>query len=318
MGKTIQVSQTLILIEGLTGCGKSSLAHYLSRQLEANGVPHTWVHEAETPHPLWPPEELPIGDFIRQMPGRWETFLENNRQAGKIAVVEACFFNNLVEELFIEDIPRDEIIEFGMHMQEVIRPYHPALVYLRRGPVAEALKLNFADRGEGFRDFVIDFTSGTKYSKAHQLTGYDGMVTFWQDLIAIYEELFERYTIDRLLIENPREDWAAYNRQALEFLGIAPHPDPKLSKSDAHKYLGEYRLQHNDESWTVQYDNELQALRLNKFILIPQTGDHFLISSHHFEIQFITGAGGQVTGFEVGGRDIDYLQLVGTHGIKVM
>ena len=97
----------LILVEGLTGCGKSSLAHFISRQLDANQIPHSWVHEAEDPHPLWPPEELGIEEFIAQMPGRWETFLAGCRGAGKIAVVEACYFNNLIEELFKENLPRD-------------------------------------------------------------------------------------------------------------------------------------------------------------------------------------------------------------------
>ena len=30
---------------------------------------------------------------------------------------------------------------------------------------------------------------------------------------------------DKLLIENPRDDWPVYNRQALEFLDITPHFD---------------------------------------------------------------------------------------------
>jgi hypothetical protein len=308
----------LVLIEGLTGCGKSSLAHFVSRQLEANAIPHTWLHEAEMPHPLRPPEGTPIDEFIRLMPDLYTAFLEKHQHEGKIAVVEACFFNNLIEELFIENIPRHRIIQFGMHMEGVIQSFKPALIYLRRGPVAEALEMNIADRGEGFQDFLIKHTSRTAYANQHDLQGYDGMVAFWEELIAIYEELFERYSIDKLLIENPREDWPAHNNQALDFLGIPHHPEPQISSSEAEKYLGSYTLKPGRESWPVWYDDRLGCLRLNRYILIPDGDDRFLINSHHFVVSFQVDSSGNSIGFTIGGRDIDYLQLVGVRGEKVL
>lgn len=96
----------LIIVEGLTGAGKSSMAHFIARQLDANQTGHTWVHEGEMPHPLFPDEARGIEVFIQEMPRRWKAFIEENKKAGKIAVVEACFFNNLFEELFKENIDR--------------------------------------------------------------------------------------------------------------------------------------------------------------------------------------------------------------------
>jgi hypothetical protein len=252
------------------------------------------------------------------MPGLYTAFLEKHQQEGKIAVVEACFFNNLIEELFIENIPHEQIIQFGMQMEEVIRPFNPALIYLRRGPVGEALEINIADRGEGFREFLIKLTSRTAYAKQHDLKGYDGMVTFWEELVAIYEELFERYSIDKLLIENPGEDWPVYNLQALDFLGIPHHPELQITFSEAQKYLGSYTLQPGGENWPVWYDDRLGCLRLNRYILIPDGEARYLINSHHFMVNFQVNSAGLPTGFTISGRDIDYLKLVGFKGKRVL
>ena len=49
---TSYVGSKLILVEGLTGSGKSIMAHMIARQLRHNGISATWIHEGELPHPL--------------------------------------------------------------------------------------------------------------------------------------------------------------------------------------------------------------------------------------------------------------------------
>ena len=202
-------------------------------------------------------------------------------------------------------------------MQEVIRPFNPALIFLRRGPVPEALEINFADRGEGFKDFVIALTTKTAYAENNNLRGYDGMVRFWEEGISIYQQLFEQYTIDKLLVDNSGEDWAGYQQEVLDFLQIPSHPELQLAKAQAKAYLGSYQLRSGGETWQVWYDDRLGSLRLNKFILLPTDKHVFLINSHHFEVHFQTGPQDTISGFEIKGRDIDYLKLVGTEGIKL-
>ena len=44
------VVSKLIIVEGLTGSGKSIMAHFNARQLQYNGIPVNWVHEEAEPH----------------------------------------------------------------------------------------------------------------------------------------------------------------------------------------------------------------------------------------------------------------------------
>ena len=61
------VGSKLIIVEGLTGSGKSIMAHFIARQLEYNGIPASWVHEGEEPHPILMDVESSIESFMAEM-----------------------------------------------------------------------------------------------------------------------------------------------------------------------------------------------------------------------------------------------------------
>ena len=46
------IGSKLIIVEGLTGSGKSIMAHFIARQLQYNRIPASWVHEGEETHPI--------------------------------------------------------------------------------------------------------------------------------------------------------------------------------------------------------------------------------------------------------------------------
>jgi len=56
------VGSKLIIVEGLTGSGKSIMAHFIARQLQYNGIAASWVHEGEEPHPILMDVESSIED----------------------------------------------------------------------------------------------------------------------------------------------------------------------------------------------------------------------------------------------------------------
>ncbi len=307
----------LIIIEGLTGSGKSTLAHFIKRQLDFNRIANVWVHEGEAPHPIFLEQDIPIQDFLKVMPCRWQGFLDDCRAARKVAVVEACFFNNLIETPFLENIDRQTLLEFGRQMEDIIRLYAPALIYLKKEDIPAALAQNFENRGEGFRDFVMDFVLNTPYAQARNFTIYDDMVQFWVDCWAILDEIYTCYTIDKLAIENSTGDWVRYNQEVLDFLGLPCRLDPILSKLQSQKYCGEYAIEGKNETWRIWYSDTHTCLMLNRtLMLIPTADNRFLVSSLHFEVVFEENRSGDITSFRIEGQDIDYLKLVGTTGYR--
>jgi hypothetical protein len=313
----MSIKNNLIIIEGLTGLGKSTMAHFVNRQLDRNQVSNFWIHEGELLHPLIKEEDedLEPKEFSALMLARWQKFLEKCRDERKIAVVEACLFNNVIETLFANNVEREELIAFGRQMEAILCPCNPAFIYLKREDIPSALAWSLEKRGESFRDFVIEYVMDTAYAQKRNYVGYEGMVRFWEDLWAILDEIYQGYSIDKIEIDSTDGDWARCNIEVLTFLGLAYVPDAVISKEEAAQFVGDYQLEGSKQKWWVWYDEGGGKLVVNKnTVLIPMDEMRFVMRSFHFEMVFSRGKSGEVLGFEVQGKDIDYLRLVGVRG----
>jgi hypothetical protein len=310
----------LIIVEGLTGSGKSIMAHFIARQLRYHGLAADWVHEGALPHPLAIDVESTIEAFMAEALDHWRGFVDQVARSDTVMVVEACLFNLLIESLFTHDVGQPDILSYGITLQEIIRPLHPALVYLTQRDVPAALGRNFRDRGSGFQEFVVGYASGTRYARARGLQGYDGMVVFWRDFVALTDELFDRYTIAKLKIENSAGEWERYNRQVMDFLSLPMLDEPAVSEAQTRWLLGTYRDEEQGRIFPVVYEDG--KLLINFFQtawthLIPDGKGAFYAAGWCFEIRFEHDRSGGVKRLVIGGRDVDYLALVGTVAEKV-
>ena len=86
----------LILVEGLTGSGKSIMAHFIARQLLYNGVSAVWVHEGKEPHPILIEVDSSIERHMAVMQENWIAYVDKVGSAADVNVLDACFFNNLL------------------------------------------------------------------------------------------------------------------------------------------------------------------------------------------------------------------------------
>jgi hypothetical protein len=305
----------LIIVEGLTGSGKSIMAHYIARQLGHNGVNAAWIHEGESPHPILIDVGSSIEGYMADTLVNWQAFVCHIKGSGQVIVVEACLFNNLIESLLAHNVARKRIIQYADLLWEIIEPLDPALVYLTQKDVARAFERNFSDRGNGFKGYVVRYATGTPFAKQSGFSGYDGMLAFWREFVALTDELFHRYGGQKLMIDNSARDWHSYNRQVLDFLSIPLVPEPDLPQSEALSFVGTYRDEHSGRQFTVQYEDGVLSVDLFLNVrtrLIPKAEGILLTEGWHFEVSFEKDVSGDVGTLSIGGRDVDYLSLVGT------
>jgi len=314
------MSHKLIIVEGLTGSGKSIMAHFIARQLRYHGVDANWMHEGALPHPLTIDVESTIEAFMADALDLWQGFVDQIAPSDTVMVVEACLFNLLIESLFTHDVAQPDILSYGVTLQEIIRPLRPVLVYLTQRDVPAALERNFRDRGAGFQEFVIGYATGTPYARARGLRGYDGMVVFWRDFVALTDELFDRYTIAKHRIENSAGEWERYNRQVMDFLSLPTLDEPAVSAEQARRLVGTYRDKEQGRAFPVVYEKGKLLTNFFETVwtrLIPDGKGAFYTAGWYFEIRFEQDRTGAVKRLLIGGRDVDYLALVGTVAEKV-
>jgi hypothetical protein len=309
------VGSKLIIVEGLTGSGKSIMAHFIARQLEYNGIAASWLHEGEISHPILIDVDTTIDSYAARIRVNWAAFVDQVGLSGKAHVIEASFFNNLLETLLAHNVERTQIVQFAADLQALSEPLNPTLVYLVQEDVEQALVQSFGRRGTDFRSFVIDLATSTPLAKDRGWEGYAGMLLYWQEFVALTDELFERFPYRKLKIDNTAGDWEAYNRQVLDHLSISPIPEQTISPTEASRLVGVYRDGHSGREFAVRF--EAGELGINLFLevwtrLVRRAHNEFAAEGWPFEISFEADDRGKACVMKIGGRNVDYLPLVGT------
>jgi len=314
----VTMKNKLILVEGLTGTGKSILAHFIARQLKYAEIDCDWLHEGELDHPLAVEEDAGMDRYMTQTLARWRAFAGQIEFTGQLMVVEASFLNNLVETLMIENVQNGAIFDFVETLHRVIAPLNPVLLYLFHEDTARALARNFEIRGEKFRDFVIDFVESTPYALEKGYRGYGGMVHFWEDFAALTDQVYERFPFQKFRLDTTGGDWERVHKRALAALQVPFTREPEIRPELAFVYSGLYHDLAKDRQFEVIEENG--SLYINFFHtvqtrLIPLTDTLFAAAGWHFEITFEEQSSGEVR-LKFGGEDIDYLKLVGTKAVR--
>jgi thymidylate kinase len=309
------VGGKLIVVEGLTGSGKSIMAHFIARQLQYNGLPASWVHEGDEPHPILIDVESGIEAYMAEAQARWAAYVDRVGSSDEVKVVEGCYFNNGIESLLAHNVDRPRTLQYADELQALIEPLNPTLVYLVQGDVASALERSFKDRGTGFRDYVIQFATGLPLAKRRGWQGYEGMVMYWREFVTLTNELFDRHRIRKIRVDNSADNWDDCNRQVLDCLAIPLAPELRVPPSEASRLVGLYKDRGSDREFTVQYEDG--RLTINVFLnvrtkLVPRSDKAFLTEGWHFEITFEPDGPGGTMVMRIGGRDVDYVRLVGT------
>ncbi len=314
------VGSQLIIVEGLTGAGKSTMAHFIARQLQYNGVLASWVHEGAVPHPFLIDLATSIERYVAEIRSNWVGYVDQIEASPEVQVIEASFFNNLLETLLAHQLKRPEIIQFADELVALSTSLNPTLIYLVQEDVAQALRRNFRRRGSGFRDFVIDLATSTPLAQANSWTGYAGMVRFWQAFVSLTDELFERFPSRKLKIDNSAGDWAVYNQQVVDFLSIPSMPEQHISPTEAQNLVGLYKDQHSDRQFMVRFEDGELTINLFSGVwkrLVRRASNVFEAESWPFEIRFEGVDLNDGLVLKIGGQDVDYLPLVGTVAERV-
>lgn len=310
----------LIIVEGLTGSGKSMMAHFLARQLNHNGIAASWVHEGEVPHPFLIDMDAGIEAYMAETYTNWVAFVQQMETSADVCIIEASFFNNLLETLMAHQVERETILHYADELTAVSQALKPTLVYLVQKNVAQAMERNFNRRGPGFREFVIQLAASKPLSQANGWEGLAGMLRYWQAFVSLTDELYLRFPGRKIKIDNSAGDWEAYNQRVLNHLAIPRIREQRVLPAEAQSLIGTYRDPRSGKEFAVR--SEDGELSINLFLevwtrLVRRSRNGFEAEGWPFEICFEPDDLKSVRRMRIDGRDVDYLPLVGTMAEKV-
>lgn len=220
----------LVIIEGIMGSGKSTTMRLVAKALEDAGRPALAVHERADPHPVRATDELqhwfePWRESTAEQLGRralsrWRSFVEEVQLGVAVPVLDGQLFHGDLTNLFLMEASFDKIATYCGSLTQLIGPLQPLVVYLRQESVERAVRTVCAERGEAWMKYQVDWKLKGPYAVRRNLVGLEGLIALYQDYRLMTDALFERLTLDKVVIENSERDWARYNQQVLERLGL--------------------------------------------------------------------------------------------------
>jgi hypothetical protein len=294
------VDAKLILIEGMTGVGKSTAAQALWLHLDSLGCPARWIYEHDVAHPIWPAGEqkrlAQAGTldpaFLAELLLRWSNLVHGCSETRTVTILDGAYFQATIGFLLAMNVPDAAIVDHAHAVDATTADAAPALVYLRRRDVAAGLHTTFEDR-PGYQDELVEHVSNSPYAKKNGLSDVAGLVRFYEHWVALLDRIRPALRMNTLVIDTEADDAPPRERQLTDFLGLPPVRDVRGSIREPSRFVGRYRDVSSSEEIVISGTEQGLYLGDGKgTALIPRPGGSFHLAAVGAELTFMQESGG--------------------------
>jgi hypothetical protein len=245
----------LIIIDGLSGSGKSTTCQWLELQLRRNEYRARWFWEGDIDHPLhwwtfWdgreylPPDfaGITISEFIETSLGNWRQFVAVAQAGETLYVAESVLLLMAVGQLLQGDPPPAQLLAYGQRVQALIRPLKPVLIYFRQTEIASRFRKVWDFRGQTIENELIGHMERRPYFQHRNLKGVPGIISLWEETQQLHDQLVAGYPFPKLVIDINDSEYPLYYRQILDFLVLQFIEDETLAgENQLAKFVGSYK-----------------------------------------------------------------------------
>ena len=253
----------LILVDGLSGTGKSTAATHLALCLQEQGVPYRYYWELEVPHPIntrsrLDGRDLKTAELVELGVANWRAFADYARERDTVTVFDGKPFHISVMNMALQDrLGPEQAADYIARVAEAVRELEPKAVYLRQPDIAAGLEKIEAERGRGWIADLVSLVEEGKPFGGGAYAGVEGALRFLEDYRARIEAGLAAAPLDKLVVDTAAGDWAAYYSRIRDFVGLA-----ECATGDA----GNRHLGGEAQDTTLLFDNRsgrpLTAYRL--------------------------------------------------------
>jgi adenylate kinase family enzyme len=211
----------IVLIEGVPGSGKSSMAERLCSKATIAGINAKWYQEQSQDNPLRMKAENAMksqGNFAEECLSTWASFVDQCKEQRTIHIFEGIAFQSTVR--FMMEKRENGIEQYYRRFEEIVKCLNPRMVYLRPHDISSHSR-NISDlRGEDWSNKVSNYLAQTQYSNFHGFNGMIGMHQFWNNYSLVCDELLIATSIPTKTIDFIFGEWERHIYEASVFLGL--------------------------------------------------------------------------------------------------
>ncbi len=200
----------LILIEGLPGSGKTSLAQWLCETLEARGTSATWVPELQRDHPVIDKATMRTArdpGYADRCIARWQAFATRVQavDSPQVFILEACLFQGTIRFLVEYERAAREIDSYLPAVEQCLAPLRPHLVYLVQTDPGAYLRDEIVRRkGADIVSRITTYSATTPYAVARGLEGTEALASLYASYRSVCDRLVARSSLPVLELDAVR------------------------------------------------------------------------------------------------------------------
>lgn len=214
----------LVLIDGLPGIGKSTLAERLCVFAGSIGCEVRWYREEDQEHPVHPAglttSRRQPGYCARCLQG-WQRFAERYRSTNGLCILEGSLFQSTVR--FMMEQEQGGIRGYIAEFESIVQSLSPVAIYLRSVDATDHSRGTALHRGEAWTTRVSAYLETTPYSRQRSLNGAEGMHRLWADYAELCDSLLDQMSIPKLTMLVVPPDMEQSFGRSVEFLTSTGH-----------------------------------------------------------------------------------------------
>lgn len=307
------MNSRLVLVDGITGSGKSTTAQFLYQQFQENGYYAKWYHEEEPGHPLTSrldvenlQGEAQVHEFLRETPLLWRQFADKLMADDKVHIIESYLLQDTARVLFQNNVERDLIRQLIQELLEIVSALNPALVYFWQQDVEASLRRIWARRGERWAHWCIETDANAPYSRSKPGDDEARAIALWKEYQEFANQLVRELRIPTLCVENAAGEWEQYNQKITEFLGLGLSTGLVVNNIAA--YCGTYSGQVAGRALTCTVRHDGKRIYLDNNFLWPEMWlrpgglEELVVESLPLSLRFLLDSEGNVTAVRLDGR----------------
>lgn len=162
---------------------------------------------------------LPMEEYCRLALDRWQDFCKAAKDSDEVTMLECVYLQNPLTVMLARHDADPQIVRQQIErITDVVRDLNPLVIYLHPQNVEEALQHVRAERPKDWADFVIWYLTGQDYGKAHNLSGYEGVIQFYAMRQKLEVELLQSLPIHQTVIEHSGSEWERCNAEIVNFI----------------------------------------------------------------------------------------------------
>ena len=156
---------------------------------------------------------------------KWEAFVKAALQNDTVYILDSSIFQYQIFTYLLNGAGYLRLAAFVHGVMDLLRPLHPALIYLYREKTEDSIA--FIEKQRGIRDLESTWERDKERpyyrNKQQDVTAF---FDFLKDYADFASRLYDEADCEKLKVEITAQDWSLYETEMLRFLGIAHRDAP--------------------------------------------------------------------------------------------